>query len=117
MRARHRDNFLKKHNMKLGFMSAFVKAAAFALQEQPVVNGGENNGAVFLRCLSVMSKPLWKVVPSDLMMKSLHLCKEKQLCCDKPFHSERIFTWAEVGLWKEIACPTPAVSYFSHASV
>ncbi|XP_026567591.1 dihydrolipoyllysine-residue succinyltransferase component of 2-oxoglutarate dehydrogenase complex, mitochondrial [Pseudonaja textilis] len=39
MRARHRDNFLKKHNMKLGFMSAFVKAAAFALQEQPVVNG------------------------------------------------------------------------------
>ncbi|XP_032998550.1 dihydrolipoyllysine-residue succinyltransferase component of 2-oxoglutarate dehydrogenase complex, mitochondrial isoform X1 [Lacerta agilis] len=39
MRARHRDTFLKKHNMKLGFMSAFVKAAAFALQEQPVVNG------------------------------------------------------------------------------
>nr|XP_020649550.1 dihydrolipoyllysine-residue succinyltransferase component of 2-oxoglutarate dehydrogenase complex, mitochondrial [Pogona vitticeps] len=38
MRARHRDNFLKKHNMKLGFMSAFVKAAAFALQEQPIVN-------------------------------------------------------------------------------
>ncbi|KAL7992560.1 hypothetical protein Chor_016816 [Crotalus horridus] len=38
MRARHRDSFLKKHNMKLGFMSAFVKAAAFALQEQPVVN-------------------------------------------------------------------------------
>ncbi|XP_067389305.1 dihydrolipoyllysine-residue succinyltransferase component of 2-oxoglutarate dehydrogenase complex, mitochondrial isoform X2 [Emydura macquarii macquarii] len=38
MRARHRDAFLKKHNMKLGFMSAFVKAAAFALQEQPIVN-------------------------------------------------------------------------------
>ncbi|XP_066483378.1 dihydrolipoyllysine-residue succinyltransferase component of 2-oxoglutarate dehydrogenase complex, mitochondrial [Tiliqua scincoides] len=38
MRARHRDPFLKKHNLKLGFMSAFVKAAAFALQEQPVVN-------------------------------------------------------------------------------
>uniref|UniRef100_A0A667HJY6 Dihydrolipoyllysine-residue succinyltransferase component of 2-oxoglutarate dehydrogenase complex, mitochondrial n=1 Tax=Lynx canadensis TaxID=61383 RepID=A0A667HJY6_LYNCA len=30
--------FLKKHNLKLGFMSAFVKASAFALQEQPVVN-------------------------------------------------------------------------------
>ncbi|KYO27608.1 dihydrolipoyllysine-residue succinyltransferase component of 2-oxoglutarate dehydrogenase complex, mitochondrial isoform A [Alligator mississippiensis] len=38
MRARHRDSFLKKHNMKLGFMSAFVKATAFALQDQPVVN-------------------------------------------------------------------------------
>uniref|UniRef100_A0A2K5QWZ5 Dihydrolipoyllysine-residue succinyltransferase component of 2-oxoglutarate dehydrogenase complex, mitochondrial n=1 Tax=Cebus imitator TaxID=2715852 RepID=A0A2K5QWZ5_CEBIM len=30
--------FLKKHNLKLGFISAFVKASAFALQEQPVVN-------------------------------------------------------------------------------
>ncbi|XP_061223379.1 dihydrolipoyllysine-residue succinyltransferase component of 2-oxoglutarate dehydrogenase complex, mitochondrial isoform X2 [Neopsephotus bourkii] len=38
MRAIHRDPFLKKHNLKLGFMSAFVKAAAFALQDQPVVN-------------------------------------------------------------------------------
>ncbi|KAM9645132.1 dihydrolipoyllysine-residue succinyltransferase component of 2-oxoglutarate dehydrogenase complex, mitochondrial [Trichechus inunguis] len=38
MRARHRDAFLKKHNLKLGFMSAFVKASAYALQEQPVVN-------------------------------------------------------------------------------
>uniref|UniRef100_A0A286Y5W8 Dihydrolipoyllysine-residue succinyltransferase component of 2-oxoglutarate dehydrogenase complex, mitochondrial n=1 Tax=Cavia porcellus TaxID=10141 RepID=A0A286Y5W8_CAVPO len=38
MRAWHKDAFLKKHNLKLGFMSAFVKASAFALQEQPVVN-------------------------------------------------------------------------------
>jgi len=38
MRARHKDAFLKKHNLKLGFMSAFVTASAFALQEQPVVN-------------------------------------------------------------------------------
>lgn len=48
MRARHRDSFLKKHNMKLGFMSAFVKAAAFALQEQPVVNAGKKLGLIFL---------------------------------------------------------------------
>uniref|UniRef100_A0A2K5PY67 Dihydrolipoyllysine-residue succinyltransferase component of 2-oxoglutarate dehydrogenase complex, mitochondrial n=1 Tax=Cebus imitator TaxID=2715852 RepID=A0A2K5PY67_CEBIM len=38
MRARHKEAFLKKHNLKLGFMLAFVKASAFALQEQPVVN-------------------------------------------------------------------------------
>ncbi|XP_077179362.1 dihydrolipoyllysine-residue succinyltransferase component of 2-oxoglutarate dehydrogenase complex, mitochondrial [Paroedura picta] len=38
MRARHKETFLKKHNLKLGFMSAFVKAAAFALQDQPTVN-------------------------------------------------------------------------------
>ncbi|KAK7879059.1 hypothetical protein WMY93_034158 [Mugilogobius chulae] len=30
--------FLKKHNIKLGFMSAFVKAAAYALSDQPAVN-------------------------------------------------------------------------------
>lgn len=41
MRTVHKDTFLKKHNLKLGFMSAFVKAAAFALQDQPVVNAGE----------------------------------------------------------------------------
>ncbi|XKL69455.1 hypothetical protein PGB90_007224 [Kerria lacca] len=32
------ENFQKKHGIKLGFMSAFLKAAAYALQEQPVVN-------------------------------------------------------------------------------
>ncbi|XP_040268291.1 dihydrolipoyllysine-residue succinyltransferase component of 2-oxoglutarate dehydrogenase complex, mitochondrial [Bufo bufo] len=38
MRSLHKDAFLKRHNLKLGFMSAFVKAAAFALQDQPAVN-------------------------------------------------------------------------------
>ncbi|CAJ0949368.1 unnamed protein product [Ranitomeya imitator] len=41
MRSLHKDAFLKKHSLKLGFMSAFVKAAAFALQDQPAVNAGE----------------------------------------------------------------------------
>jgi len=39
MRNKYKDAFLKKHGVKLGFMSAFVKASAFALQDQPVVNG------------------------------------------------------------------------------
>lgn len=38
MRSKYKDGFQKKYNLKLGFMSAFVKAAAFALQDQPVVN-------------------------------------------------------------------------------
>uniref|UniRef100_A0A7N6BNK1 Dihydrolipoyllysine-residue succinyltransferase component of 2-oxoglutarate dehydrogenase complex, mitochondrial n=1 Tax=Anabas testudineus TaxID=64144 RepID=A0A7N6BNK1_ANATE len=38
MRKTHKDAFLKKHNIKLGFMSAFVKAAAHALTDQPAVN-------------------------------------------------------------------------------
>ncbi|XP_026085131.1 dihydrolipoyllysine-residue succinyltransferase component of 2-oxoglutarate dehydrogenase complex, mitochondrial [Carassius auratus] len=38
MRTQYKDAFLKKHGIKLGFMSAFVKAAAYALTEQPAVN-------------------------------------------------------------------------------
>ena len=41
MRTVHKDAFLKKHNIKLGFMSAFVKAAAYALTDQPAVNAGK----------------------------------------------------------------------------
>ncbi|KAL3049098.1 dihydrolipoyllysine-residue succinyltransferase component of 2-oxoglutarate dehydrogenase complex, mitochondrial [Trematomus bernacchii] len=39
MRKTYKDAYLKKHNIKLGFMSAFVKAAAYALADQPSVNG------------------------------------------------------------------------------
>ncbi|KAK0058402.1 dihydrolipoyllysine-residue succinyltransferase component of 2-oxoglutarate dehydrogenase cmplx mito [Biomphalaria pfeifferi] len=38
MRNKYKDAFQKKYNLKLGFMSAFVKASAFALADQPVVN-------------------------------------------------------------------------------
>lgn len=38
MRTHYKDAFLKKHSIKLGFMSAFVKAAAYALTDQPAVN-------------------------------------------------------------------------------
>ena len=38
LRKQHQDQFTKRHGLKLGFMSAFVKASAYALQQQPVVN-------------------------------------------------------------------------------
>ncbi|XP_076351815.1 dihydrolipoyllysine-residue succinyltransferase component of 2-oxoglutarate dehydrogenase complex, mitochondrial-like [Tachypleus tridentatus] len=38
MRNAHKDSFASKHGIKLGFMSAFVCASAYALQHQPVVN-------------------------------------------------------------------------------
>lgn len=40
MRNQHKEAFLKAHGVKLGFMSPFVRAACFALQDQPVVNAG-----------------------------------------------------------------------------
>ena len=38
MRNKYKDPFLKTHNIKLGFMSPFIKASAYALQKLPVVN-------------------------------------------------------------------------------
>jgi 2-oxoglutarate dehydrogenase E2 component (dihydrolipoamide succinyltransferase) len=38
LRGRYKDTFEKKHGIKLGFSSFFVKAAVYALQKFPVVN-------------------------------------------------------------------------------
>lgn len=38
LRNQHKDNFEKKHGVKLGFMSFFVKACIVALKELPAVN-------------------------------------------------------------------------------
>lgn len=38
LRGRYKDNFEKKHGVKLGFMSFFVKACVSALKEFPAVN-------------------------------------------------------------------------------
>ncbi len=38
LRARHQDDFVKKHGIKLGFMSFFIKAVVHALREVPQVN-------------------------------------------------------------------------------
>jgi len=38
LRKEQQDAFTKRHGIKLGFMSAFVKASAYALTQQPTVN-------------------------------------------------------------------------------
>lgn len=45
LRKQFKDEFKEKHNVGLGFMSFFTKAASIALQEQPIINAqvqGEN---------------------------------------------------------------------------
>lgn len=49
LRKQFGDAFAKKHNLKLGFMSAFVKAAANALKDQPVVNAFIENNEIIYR--------------------------------------------------------------------
>ncbi|KAL3873099.1 hypothetical protein ACJMK2_036257 [Sinanodonta woodiana] len=67
MRNKYKDAFAKKHAIKLGFMSAFVRAAAFALQDQPVVNAViDENEIVYRDYIDIsvaVSTPKGLVVP------------------------------------------------------
>ena len=38
LRDKHKEEFAKRHNVKMGFMSPFAKASATALQEVPIIN-------------------------------------------------------------------------------
>jgi len=68
LRSDYKDDFFKKHNVKLGFMSAFVKASAICLQEQPEVNAFIDGGDIVYRDyvdISVaVSTPTGLVVPA-----------------------------------------------------
>ena len=46
LRARHKDRFEKKHSVKLGFMSFFVKAVIEGLKRFPVVNASVDGGDI-----------------------------------------------------------------------
>lgn len=68
LRNEFKDDFQKQHGAKLGFMSAYVKAAAVALQEQPEVNAFIDGGDIVYRDyvdISVaVSTPKGLVVPA-----------------------------------------------------
>src|SRR5262249_178225 len=49
LRDRHRDAFEKKHSVRLGFMSIFVKAAIVALKEVPAVNAEIDADAIIYK--------------------------------------------------------------------
>lgn len=46
LRKKHKEAFLEKHGIKLGFMSAFVKASTAALLDQPPVNAYIDNNEI-----------------------------------------------------------------------
>nr|CAD7586313.1 unnamed protein product [Timema genevievae] len=66
-RKTHQDTFTKKHGIKLGFMSPFLKASAYALQDQPVVNAViEGNEIVYRDFVDIsvaVATPKGLVVP------------------------------------------------------
>lgn len=69
LRKKYKDAFEKKHGVKLGFMSAFVKAATAALQEIPSVNAyidGATNEIVYREFVDIsvaVASPTGLVVP------------------------------------------------------
>lgn len=67
LRKKYQDAFTKKHGVKLGFMSAFVKASTHALKEQPVVNAViDGNDMVYRDFIDIsvaVSTPTGLVVP------------------------------------------------------
>ncbi|RNF00984.1 2-oxoglutarate dehydrogenase, E2 component, dihydrolipoamide succinyltransferase [Trypanosoma rangeli] len=67
MRNQYKDDFYKKHNVKLGFMSPFVKACAIALQDIPIVNASFGSEFIeyhdFVDISIAVSTPRGLVVP------------------------------------------------------
>jgi len=67
MRERYKDAFVKKHGVKFGFMSPFIRAASFALKDQPAVNGViEGNEIVYRDYVDIsvaVATPKGLVVP------------------------------------------------------
>lgn len=67
IRKDYQEAFTKKHGVKLGFMSAFVRAATAALKEQPVVNAVIDQGDIvyrdFVDISVAVSTPTGLVVP------------------------------------------------------
>jgi 2-oxoglutarate dehydrogenase E2 component (dihydrolipoamide succinyltransferase) len=67
LRKDNQDAFVKKHGIKMGFMSAFVKASAYALQKAPTVNavieGQETVYRDFVDISVAVATPKGLVVP------------------------------------------------------
>merc|ERR1712106_468904 len=67
LRKENQDAFVKKHGIKMGFMSAFVKASAYALTKQPTVNavieGSEMIYRDFVDISVAVATPKGLVVP------------------------------------------------------
>lgn len=60
---------MKKHGVKLGFMSFFIKASAHALREQPVVNAVIDGNEIIYRDYVDISVAV--ATPSGLMVPVL----------------------------------------------
>eukprot|EP00008_Paramoeba_atlantica_P007768 CAMPEP_0201489164 /NCGR_PEP_ID=MMETSP0151_2-20130828/21058_1 /ASSEMBLY_ACC=CAM_ASM_000257 /TAXON_ID=200890 /ORGANISM="Paramoeba atlantica, Strain 621/1 / CCAP 1560/9" /LENGTH=444 /DNA_ID=CAMNT_0047874655 /DNA_START=140 /DNA_END=1474 /DNA_ORIENTATION=+ len=73
LRTQYKDAFEKRHGVKLGFMSAFVKAATLALQEQPTVNAVIDGDEILYRDYIDVSVAV--AAPKGLVVPVLRNCE------------------------------------------
>jgi len=76
LRSRNKDMFLKKHDLKLTFMSAFVKASVYALRDSPAVNAviDDNTNDIVYRDYIDISVAV--STPKGLVVPVLRNCNE-----------------------------------------
>jgi pyruvate/2-oxoglutarate dehydrogenase complex dihydrolipoamide acyltransferase (E2) component len=84
MRSQYKDVFLEKHGVKLGFMSAFVKAASSALEQVPAVNAVIDGSEIVYRDyvdISVaVSTPKGLVVPVLRNVDGMRFADVEKVC-------------------------------------
>jgi 2-oxoglutarate dehydrogenase E2 component (dihydrolipoamide succinyltransferase) len=77
MRKDFGDAFAKRHNIKLGFMSGFVKAATLALKEQPIVNAVIDGKDIVYRDFVDISVAV--ATPKGLVVPVLRNCQNMEM--------------------------------------
>lgn len=77
LRKEYGEAFLKKHNIKLGFMSGFVKAATVALKDLPVVNAVIDGSDMVYRDFVDISVAV--SAPKGLIVPVLRNCQDMEM--------------------------------------
>lgn len=74
MRKEYAEVFAKKHGVKLGFMSAFIRASTVALKEQPIVNAVIDGGDLVYRDFVDISVAV--ATPTGLVVPVVRNCQD-----------------------------------------
>ena len=75
LRTELQDEFVKKHDVKLGFMSFFIKACVNGLKEQPIINAVIDGKEIIYREFIDISVAV--ATPSGLLVPVLRNCESK----------------------------------------